>query len=92
MARKPAPAPKELIDKVLDKGTPIQGKNPNTHRRDSFGNEIHKPSFGKSGEKSWEIDHKKPSSKGGSDNLRNLQPLQTETNREKGDKYPFKKP
>ena len=27
--------------------------------------------------------------KGGTDDLRNLQPLQTETNREKSDKYPF---
>jgi 5-methylcytosine-specific restriction endonuclease McrA len=51
---------------------------------------IYKPSFGKEGEKSWQIDHKRPLSKGGTDDLRNLQPLQTETNREKGDKYPFK--
>jgi 5-methylcytosine-specific restriction endonuclease McrA len=89
MARKPGPPSNELIDKVWNKGTPIKGKNPEVHRRDAYGNPLHKPSFGKQGEKSWEIDHKVPIKKGGSDNLRNLQPLQTETNREKGDKYPF---
>jgi 5-methylcytosine-specific restriction endonuclease McrA len=89
MGRKPGPPSKELIDKVWDKGTPIRGKNPDVHRRDAFGNQIYKPSFGKEGEKSWEIDHKKPLSKDGTDDLRNLQPLQTDANREKGDRYPF---
>lgn len=90
MARKPGTPSQELIDKVWDKGSPIRGKNSEVHRRDALGNPIYKPSYGKEGEKSWEIDHKKPINKGGTDDLRNLQPLQTEANREKGDKYPFK--
>ena len=90
MAKKPGPTPQDLIDRVWEKGTPIRGKNPDARRRDAYGNEIYKPAFGKEGEKSWQIDHIKPESKGGSDKLKNLQPLQTETNREKGDKYPFK--
>jgi 5-methylcytosine-specific restriction endonuclease McrA len=80
----------ELIDAVWNKGTHIRGQNPDVHRRDVFGNPLYKPSFGKQGEKSWQIDHKKPIAKGGTDDLRNLQPLQTAVNQEKGDKYPFK--
>jgi 5-methylcytosine-specific restriction endonuclease McrA len=40
----------------------------------------------------WEIDHIKPTAKGGSDNLDNLQPLQWENNRAKGDNYPWSCP
>lgn len=80
----------DRIDQIWEKGAPIRGKDPALYRRDAFGNEIYKPSLGKQGEKSWEVDHIKPVSKEGTDNLRNLQPLQTAANREKGDAYPFK--
>ena len=70
--------------------TPIPGKNPNLHRRDRLGNEIYKPAYGKKGPKSWEIDHSRPKSKGGTNSSRNLQALQTRANREKGDRYPYR--
>ncbi len=36
----------------------------------------------------WEIDHIKPVAKGGGDELSNLQPLQWQNNRKKGDDFP----
>ena len=67
---------------------PIAGKNPNLYRRDSAGNQIYKPAYGKNGPQSWEVDHIKPKSKGGTDSPRNLQALQKRANRRKGNKYP----
>jgi len=77
------------IDRVWEKGTPIRGRNPETWRKDSEGNVIRYGSYGTKGDYGWEIDHKNPSSKGGTDNIRNLQPLQWEENRIKSDKYPY---
>ena len=75
------------IDQVWDKATPIRGKNPEAWRKDPEGNVIRYGSYGTQGEYGWEIDHKKPRSKGGTDNIRNLQPLQWEENRAKSNKY-----
>ncbi len=75
-----------------DKAEPIRGKNPNTHRRDKFGNEIYKGSYGENSPKGWEVDHSKPKSEGGTDHPNNLQALQTESNRLKSDTYPGWKP
>ena len=83
-------ANQEEIDKVWEKGKPIKGKNPK-HRKDSYGNEIYKPSYGKSTDKGWEIDHKKPINKGGSNSMKNKQPLQTSENKKKSDTYPYRK-
>jgi len=84
-------ASQEEIDAVWGKGKPIKGKDPDLYREDPYGNEIYKPSYGKQGEKSWEIDHKKPKAKGGSNAPKNKQPVQTDENRKKSDQYPYKK-
>ncbi|MEX2477692.1 MAG: HNH endonuclease signature motif containing protein [Gracilimonas sp.] len=73
-------------DEVWQKARKVRGKDPKLYRRDVMGNVIYKPSYGKASEMGWEIDHSKPKSKGGTDHLNNLRPLQTSANRSKGNK------
>lgn len=80
----------EIIQEVWEKGKPVRGKDSDLYRRDVAGNVIYKPSHGKNSEMGWEVDHKRPVSKGGKDNLGNLQPLQTGENKDKGNEYPWK--
>lgn len=75
------------LDKIFDKGKIINGKNPDLYREDKMGNTIYKPSYGKNTEMGWQVDHSKPQSKGGTDHLNNLQPMQSKANRIKSDKY-----
>jgi len=83
-------ASKELIEKVWEKAKEMRGKDPDVWRKDTYGNKIRFASYGTEGEFGWEIDHKIPKEKGGSENIRNLQPLQWEENREKSDKSQHK--
>jgi len=77
---------KKVIEKVWEKATPIRGRDEDVWRRDSEGNKIRWGSYGTQGDYGWEIDHKNPVAKGGTDSLRNLQALHWEENREKSDK------
>ena len=72
-------------DDVWEKAKPIRGKDPERYRRDPYGNEMYKLSYGKVTEKGWEIDHIKPKAQDGSDHLRNLQAMNTAKNRELSD-------
>ena len=79
-------ASKKQIDDAWDKAKPLRGKNPDTWAKDAAGNKIRKGSYGTHGEFGWELDHKNPKAKGGSDSPRNIQPLHWEENLKKSDK------
>jgi 5-methylcytosine-specific restriction endonuclease McrA len=81
---------KKVVEQVWEKGAPVRGKDPDVWRKDVAGNLIRKPSHGTHGEYGWEVDHKKPVSKGGTDNIRNLQPLHHEANADKTNHHPHK--
>jgi 5-methylcytosine-specific restriction endonuclease McrA len=77
-------------DKVWEKGKIIPGYDKDLWRYDVRGKPIKCSEYGNTDSKNgWEIDHIVPVAKGGTDDLSNLQPLQWEVNREKGDIYPW---
>lgn len=81
----------ETVQKVWEKATIIEGQDPQKVRRDPCGAIIYRDEFGRTSDTlshGWEIDHIKPVIKGGTDDFLNLQPLQWENNRHKGDAHP----
>ena len=82
-------ANKTDINNAWENAKKVRGQNPNLYRQDPYGNKMFKPSYGKQSEMGWELDHKNPKAKGGSNLQRNHQALQWKTNREKSNKYPY---
>lgn len=76
------------INAVWQKARVVAGNDPNVFRKDTCGMWIKRSSYGDTSQYGWEIDHKQPVSRGGSDALNNLQPLHWENNRHKGDSWP----
>lgn len=76
------------IDSVWAKGRAVPGYDSEKYRKDIAGAWMVKSSYGILSEFGWQIDHIKPSSKGGNDALSNLQPLLHENNLSKSDDYP----
>ncbi|MGI9345262.1 MAG: HNH endonuclease [Gammaproteobacteria bacterium] len=55
----------------------IPNKDPDQIRADAFGNEIHRDQYNKKNEYGWEVGHIKARALGGSDHIRNLQAVHT---------------
>jgi 5-methylcytosine-specific restriction endonuclease McrA len=78
----------DIINDVWNKAKVQEGNNPAIWRKDFAGAWIRRDQYGKTSMYGWEIDHLKPSSMMGKDDLNNLWPMHWENNRRKGDDYP----
>jgi hypothetical protein len=74
------------VDWCWNQPATVRGKNPELHRRDEMGNKVYRPSYGKQGSMSWQIDHRRAVAAGGTVDRRNLRILQTGANQRKSDK------
>jgi hypothetical protein len=74
------------VEAVWQRGKPLPGLA--TLRADICGASMQRDKYGMEVPYGWEIDHIRPVSQGGKDDLTNLQPLQWENNRHKSDNWP----
>lgn len=78
----------DIIQRVWEKGQIVSGCDSNQYRKDVCGAWIERNMYGDRSSQNnygWEIDHIKPESSGGTDDLSNLRPLQWYNNATKSD-------
>jgi 5-methylcytosine-specific restriction endonuclease McrA len=75
---------KDCPEKVFERAKEIRGKDPELYRQDPYGNVMYRHSYGKDTNMGWNLDHIKPASRGGSNDIVNLQALNSHTNKSKG--------
>lgn len=80
--------PDQVINAVWQNAAVVEGYDSAIWRKDFAGAWIRRDHYGIESKYGWEIDHLKPSSKGGSDNLSNLNALHWQNNRKKSDDFP----
>jgi 5-methylcytosine-specific restriction endonuclease McrA len=70
---------------IWNKGQAVAGNDANVFRKDIYGSWMRWNQYGMTSQYGWEVDHIIPLAQRGSEALSNLQPLQWENNRRKGD-------
>ncbi len=76
------------INLAWQKARAVPGYHPAVTRKDACGAFINRHEYGRTSTYGWEIDHIHPVAQGGTDHFNNLQPLQWQNNRHKGDTWP----
>ncbi len=71
----------EVIERVWQNGKPTPSNDPGVWRKDQCDAWIRRSAYGdRDSPYGWEVDHIRPTSEGGSDELSNLRPLHWENN------------